>query len=391
MRVAWNRVALDLPEGFRVAVLGLTSLEARGPGGTALKLAWSPTTRPTRARRIPGAAALPDLPAWLPARWQQHAQGFSWSEADGAGLGASLHDEGAVLALTVQAVGSAEPALPALLSELIGSLRLFGPAELVPYDMFGLQALVPGHLQLENQRFQPGRYRLGFCTASGPRQWLELHSLGPAEVLLNGKSIRDWAARAFRKEIGELGLQPEGPYALAWSRPWPMGGVLGMARRLLRRPVRGSLRVWQPAESNRMLVLAERGCAPQAPEWIEQLAASVGFSPGTAPQVDPQGPRPVVGPGVRQNTVAGVLELRFPATTRLPWPLRSTGQRQQRLVLDVLGSAVFGWIDGRNDVAGLARLLARRFQLHPSEAEVSVRAFLNQLGQRGIIRMRGAD
>lgn len=59
------------------------------------------------------------------------------------------------------------------------------------------------------------------------------------------------------------------------------------------------------------------------------------------------------------------------------------GPRQ--LILDDLGTYVFGLIDGERTVREISSRFAEEHSLHPREAETSVTAFLNLLVQRNAI------
>jgi hypothetical protein len=59
--------------------------------------------------------------------------------------------------------------------------------------------------------------------------------------------------------------------------------------------------------------------------------------------------------------------------------------KERKLGLDRVGSYVWQRCDGRHTVAELMQDLARRYKLNRKEAEVSLAAFLRQLGKRKLI------
>lgn len=61
------------------------------------------------------------------------------------------------------------------------------------------------------------------------------------------------------------------------------------------------------------------------------------------------------------------------------------------LQLDSLGSSVWCLIDGRKTTREIIRLFRDANQLNSREAEISVTAFLKELGKRGLIVMRGTE
>ena len=105
---------------------------------------------------------------------------------------------------------------------------------------------------------------------------------------------------------------------------------------------------------------------------------------------------PVVSAGVRTEPNAeGLTRVRYPVAVR---PLFSGLARKlgadpdkptlRTLELDRMGSTVWPWIDGQRSVGELSTMLAERYELHPREAEVSMSAFVRELGQRGIVALR---
>jgi len=59
------------------------------------------------------------------------------------------------------------------------------------------------------------------------------------------------------------------------------------------------------------------------------------------------------------------------------------------LELDELGSFCWNLIDGERSVKEMARALSERYGVPAREAELSVAAFLRELGRRGLIGLRG--
>ncbi|GAB4340391.1 MAG: hypothetical protein Kow0089_14000 [Desulfobulbaceae bacterium] len=60
---------------------------------------------------------------------------------------------------------------------------------------------------------------------------------------------------------------------------------------------------------------------------------------------------------------------------------------ERKLELDELGTAVWRMIDGRKEVAELIDEFRREYRLDHREAELSVTAFLRELGRRGLIAL----
>lgn len=89
-----------------------------------------------------------------------------------------------------------------------------------------------------------------------------------------------------------------------------------------------------------------------------------------------------------EETDAGEVRLVIPL--RAAWWARLLSRlfyvpKKRRVVLDEIGSYVWGLCDGRRNIRDIIQALAGRYKLHRKEAEVSVVAYLRQLARRGII------
>jgi hypothetical protein len=88
------------------------------------------------------------------------------------------------------------------------------------------------------------------------------------------------------------------------------------------------------------------------------------------------------------KTEQGLVRISYPIQLQ-PWLARLLPRRislpMRTLELDVMGSFVWQYIDGRNSVQKLAELVGEHYQWLPSESELAVATFIRQLGQRGII------
>ncbi len=104
---------------------------------------------------------------------------------------------------------------------------------------------------------------------------------------------------------------------------------------------------------------------------------------------------PVRNPEVSEKANAEGILLRYPVEVK-PWfrsIFKHLSRRRsniiiRRLQLDELGTSVWQMVDGRKTVAEIAEAFRRTHQLGTREAELSVTAFLKDLGKRGLIAMR---
>ena len=108
------------------------------------------------------------------------------------------------------------------------------------------------------------------------------------------------------------------------------------------------------------------------------------------------GCRPVRDEAVREEQLDdGLFRLSYPVRMR-PWMARLM-QRfgggipepvNKKIELDELGSAVWRLIDGRRSVRQIVGEFQVAYKLDRKEAEVSVTAFIRELGRRGIVGLK---
>ena len=67
---------------------------------------------------------------------------------------------------------------------------------------------------------------------------------------------------------------------------------------------------------------------------------------------------------------------------------RDSGIIVRKLQLDAMGSSVWEMIDNRRSVREIAELFGQRHHLGRREAEISVSAFVRELGRRGLVALR---
>lgn len=96
-----------------------------------------------------------------------------------------------------------------------------------------------------------------------------------------------------------------------------------------------------------------------------------------------------------ERSADGMALITYPVSMR-PWMasvLKRLGhagpeQRFKKLQLDMLGTEVWGEIDGKRSVRQIRDRFADRHRVARREAEIAVTQFLRDLGRRGIIGMR---
>jgi hypothetical protein len=104
---------------------------------------------------------------------------------------------------------------------------------------------------------------------------------------------------------------------------------------------------------------------------------------------------PVRNPEVEEKKCGDGILLRYPVEVK-PWfqsifkrmSNRNSNIIMRRLELDALGSSVWHMVDGKQTVADIAEEFRTTHQLGVREAELSVTAFLKDLGRRSLIAMQ---
>ncbi len=104
---------------------------------------------------------------------------------------------------------------------------------------------------------------------------------------------------------------------------------------------------------------------------------------------------PIRNPEVEEEETADGTLLRYTVEVK-PWfqsvfkfvSTRTSNIIVRRLQLDTLGSAVWQMVDGQQSVNEMVEQFRTTHQLGIREAELSVTAFLKDLGTRGLIAMK---
>ncbi|MEO6909131.1 MAG: PqqD family protein [Abditibacteriaceae bacterium] len=63
----------------------------------------------------------------------------------------------------------------------------------------------------------------------------------------------------------------------------------------------------------------------------------------------------------------------------------------RKVELDTIGSEVWLLIDGKNTLGSISSKLAKKYQLSPREAEMSLQQYCKELGRRGYVGFVGKD
>ncbi|MDK2957280.1 MAG: hypothetical protein PWQ57_2776 [Desulfovibrionales bacterium] len=286
--LAWNAIALSLPEGWEISAMGKTYLQLDNGERPVMELKWSPEgANPTTeagfrrlARKIRQSSKVRIVPSPAPKAWKQalgrfESRCFTWTGPEVNGLGAALFCPKCRCASVIQFMAQPNKAdskalLEACAPAVLSSYTDHEPPEAVVYDVYDLQARLPRRFALQSYAFQPGRFRLNL-QAQG--QDLELTRLAPASALLQGGSLADLARRHFKDALPGEPTPAESSEDFASFRIAPVGPYKSalMARAFRKKPF-AALDVRLDREKDRILAVSLKSLAP----WDEDLMRWVG-------------------------------------------------------------------------------------------------------------------
>jgi len=107
--------------------------------------------------------------------------------------------------------------------------------------------------------------------------------------------------------------------------------------------------------------------------------------------------RPVKCPLVEEEELSDEqIRLCYPLSLK-PWfaniaariGVWDTSPRKKRLELDPMGTTAWRLMDGRRSVRQVVQAMAETYGMQPREAELSVSAFIKDLGRRGLLALHG--
>lgn len=281
--IAWDGLALDIPAGWEPGRLGLGYLLLEDSSGPRLTLRWQRLARPVQPERMlkrlarrkllkadsrpqgAVAAVLGALPPGYAALPCAEASGrgadavlFTLPEQGGAGL--------AVLAAPHAREG--EKAAPWCAA--LASLRRTPPGR---FELFDVAGQAPEGFSLKAFAVNLGHYHLHFRSG---RESLDFHRFAPAQTILRGKSLDEWANAVFAQELGRrrrfVPAHLDGnPAALAQDAPGrgPGGALRSLAARVFDAARFLGAMAWRPDGSKILAVAWAHTGSLELPDFME--------------------------------------------------------------------------------------------------------------------------
>jgi hypothetical protein len=284
--VAWNGVCFEAPADWEPARIGRRHLMLEAAPGPVMEIKWAAVTgrfsdrsqlrtlggRVTRRGAAFRKTALPE--DWRAAVKGFDAQGFQWDAGDERAMGALLYCRGCRTASLVQFLE--RPAAASIARDavrVLASLRDHRSDDRVAWALYDIAALLPARFTLDRHRFDAGRFVVEF---KGPGRRLTLYRWAPAEVLLQNRSLADFAGAVagdtrlrFRPLAGVAHPAVEGC-------PPPPAGPVGRLRLRLGMTWFCRLRLWHVASRNRILGMRLEGRRPI--DGLEMQTVSEGYA-----------------------------------------------------------------------------------------------------------------
>lgn len=294
---AWAGFSLDIPESWEPVALEKDFVRFENDRGPRLECRWQHTEGTYRLdKRLTKAASQVKRAATirigsdetpLPESFTHAMDGlsergfqtraFAWTDraAHAPHPGALLHDAESDIAVILRAFPPKQSGDDEELARALSSARCHPQTDVRPWSVFGMRATLPGRLALKTFSFKPGHYRLEFI--GGKHTRLSLERLGPAQLVLKSRSLREWAQSFFKGlnlPAATASDKPSGWTVL--EKPWP-GGIRWKIARFLpgilrARPFRVALTL-SDKETKVLAVLME-GPVPLTDEEFDKVCSS---------------------------------------------------------------------------------------------------------------------
>ncbi|MFZ0131754.1 MAG: hypothetical protein WAK95_04380 [Desulfobacterales bacterium] len=272
-QVAWNGVRFDTPADWEIGHIGHRHLLLETTAGPVLEVKWGPVKGKYSLRRqlkqlaasqgrgLRGSLREERLPAyWGRVLARYESLGFGWQSGALRGRGVLLYCPGCRLAIMLQFFETTGQPAFTRAGRVLASLDDHDRRPVTLWAVFDIRALVPTGYRLEKFRFDAGCYTLSFTNRQSR---LSLLRWSPAAVLLVDGGLEGFEKRSlgwsaapevrFKKRSPEAMELEEGPPGRLSSR-W--------CRRLQRRPLYFSGRLWHEVEKNRILGARLEGRKP---------------------------------------------------------------------------------------------------------------------------------
>jgi hypothetical protein len=288
--IAWNGVHFEIPGDWEPARVGRRHLLLAAEPGPAMEIKWAAVkgrfSGPRQLRALGGRVgrqgvvfretAMPE--PWRAATRGFDARGFQWDAGSERARGSLLYCPVCRTASLIQFLE--RPAAEIALGDaarILASFRDHRSDDRVAWALYDTVALLPRRFALERHRFEAGRFVVGF---KGPGRRLTIYRWAPADMLLQGLSLADFARAAAGDAAAPLTFRPtaNGAHAAVEAADPPPAGPVGRLRLRLGMAWFRRLHLWHVAARNRILGVRLEGRRPIDGSEMQTVSAGYGMA-----------------------------------------------------------------------------------------------------------------
>lgn len=288
-QVAWNGVRFDTPASWEIGRIGHRHLLLESTAGPVMEVKWGPVKGKFSLRhQLKHLASSQGRPLRaslreerLPAHWgrvlaRYESLGFGWQSGALRGRGALLYCPGCRQAILLQFFEATGQPAVTLAGRVLASFDDHDQRPVTLWSVFDIRFQVPAAYRLDKFRFDAGCYNLCFTNRQSR---LTLLRWSPAAVLLDDGGLEGFEKRSLGWSADPLvEFKQRSPEAMELEEGPPGRLSARWRRRLQRRPLYRSGRLWHEVEKNRILGARLEGRKPIDAgllEWICQTYMTV--------------------------------------------------------------------------------------------------------------------
>ena len=280
--IGWNGIRFSAPVDWEISRIGNRYLFLENPSGPALEVKWGPVRgRFSSRRHLRRLASLQKKPRHrnlrerpLPAAWEKvlapfDVRCFSWEGHPYGGIGLVVYCPECRNATLIQFFRKTAADGDRLSARLLESFQDHSADNHDIWAVYDIRATVPSGFRLIRYRLDAGAFRLEF----GDRgQKATLYRWAPADVLLRGRSLADFAGSAMPlPPVAAEGVTMDGGSGCQWQAFAVDRPVVRWMRRFSPSHAFVWCRLWRIIEKNRILGIRLEGKTPLEPALMENL------------------------------------------------------------------------------------------------------------------------
>jgi len=276
--IAWNGISFRVPQPWEALRLGKNYLMLEDRGRPTMEVKWGAIrgrfSADRQLKRLAAASRKADQPlrgGALPRHWRRavaayEVTAFAWADRQVRAEGVLLYCATCGTASMVQFFS---PAATEATAAVLASFRDHPGGERVAWQVFDIGFRLAPRYRLDQFRFEPGQYRLVF-RAGG--EVVTLLRWGPANVLLAGGSLCDFAARRMGGAHRPWREQRDGDIqVLEWHGPRT---PLSPWRRVMAPMQVQAARLWHLPRQNRILAVTIEARRPATEGLLEDVCST---------------------------------------------------------------------------------------------------------------------